>query len=257
MKKITVLVLLLSAITVFSQENKSSNSIIPRKMTAEEYERMLVATGGIVQTPIRGPVLKYINLQNRISLERITETVVQIDRIFHLPYMIEVGRGDYQTAAGESLKGTNCALVVIVADVAEQPSLLLAPGSRWVLVNVWALAADKPNEEKLCKRVQKELWRAFSYSLGAPNSMSSMCLLRPVVGLEGIDSLKGQTICPEPLNKILQTAKDMGMNPVRSIPYKKACEEGWALAPTNHYQKAIWDEVKTRKAANQKPSPAK
>ena len=221
---------------------------MPRKMTAEEQERMLVATGGIVQTPIRGPILKYINLQNRVPVERIAETVLQMDRIFHIPYLIEEGRGDYQSAAGESLKGTNCALVVIIADVADQPSLLLAPGARWALVNVWALSTDKPNAEKLCKRVQKELWRAFSYSLGAPNSMSSMCLLRPVVGLEGIDSLKGQTICPEPLNKILQTARDMGMNPVRLVPYKKACDEGWAPAPTNHYQKAIWEEVKMKKS---------
>ena len=28
------------------------------------------------------------------------------------------------------------------------------------------------------------------------------------------------------------------------MTYKEACEEGWAPAPTNEIQKAIWDKVR-------------
>jgi hypothetical protein len=247
MKVFIAIIAMLVMSEVHAQENKDVKVPGPRKMTAEDYERMLVATGGLVQTPSKGLFIKYINLQKRVPLEKISETVKQIDRIFHFPHVVEESQGDYQSAAALSLKGTNCALVIIVADVVGQPSLLLAPGSRWALVNVSELSVDKPDAEKLVKRVQKELWRAFAYSMGAPNSLSSMCLLRPVIGVEGIDSLKGQTICPEPLSKIMQNAKDMGLSSQKFVPYKKACEEGWAAMPTNHYQKVIWEEVKAKK----------
>ena len=34
-----------------------------------------------------------------------------------------------------------------------------------------------------------------------------------------------------------------GVTPWKVTTYKRACEEGWAPAPTNEYQQAIWDKV--------------
>ena len=34
-----------------------------------------------------------------------------------------------------------------------------------------------------------------------------------------------------------------GITPWYQTTYHKAVEEGWAPAPTNEYQKAIWDKV--------------
>ena len=33
------------------------------------------------------------------------------------------------------------------------------------------------------------------------------------------------------------------MTETKASTYRKACQEGWALAPTNDVQKAIWKEV--------------
>ena len=34
-----------------------------------------------------------------------------------------------------------------------------------------------------------------------------------------------------------------GVTPLRIATYRQACREGWAPAPTNDVQKAIWDKV--------------
>ncbi len=41
----------------------------------------------------------------------------------------------------------------------------------------------------------------------------------------------------------LKYLADMGGKPQSRTTYRKACEEGWAPAPTNDVQKAIWDKV--------------
>ena len=48
----------------------------------------------------------------------------------------------------------------------------------------------------------------------------------------------------------------MGIPQIRRVSYKNACEEGWAPAPTNEFQKAIWEKVKAEKEAAAKPDEA-
>ncbi len=40
---------------------------------------------------------------------------------------------------------------------------------------------------------------------------------------------------------------NLGIKQFTRTIYKKACEEGWAPAPTNDYQKAVWEQVKADK----------
>ena len=35
----------------------------------------------------------------------------------------------------------------------------------------------------------------------------------------------------------------IGVTPERQVMYLRACHEGWAPAPTNEYQKVIWDKI--------------
>ena len=45
------------------------------------------------------------------------------------------------------------------------------------------------------------------------------------------------------VNRQLKYLAGMNVTPRVRVTYKKACEEGWAPAPTNDIQKAIWDKV--------------
>ena len=38
-------------------------------------------------------------------------------------------------------------------------------------------------------------------------------------------------------------SEDGTMYPVMMVTYGRAVREGWAPAPTNEYQKAIWDKI--------------
>jgi hypothetical protein len=46
--------------------------------------------------------------------------------------------------------------------------------------------------------------------------------------------------------------KPLGVLPAQRATDMKACQEGWAPAPTNDVQKAIWEKVKAEKS--EKPS---
>ena len=49
-------------------------------------------------------------------------------------------------------------------------------------------------------------------------------------------------------------AKAYGIPFVRRVPYLMAVRQGWAPAPTNDIQKAIWEKVKAEKEAAAKPA---
>ena len=66
--------------------------------------------------------------------------------------------------------------------------------------------------------------------------------MKPVSTLEELDGI-GQYICPEPLPAIVSHLKQLGVKPIVTSTYRQAVREGWASAPTNEYQKAIWDKV--------------
>ncbi len=150
------------------------------------------------------------------------------------------------TAALAALKDPAVAAVVVVGDSAGYPALLVAPESRWALVNVAALGGPDTAPDTLAERTIKEVWRAFGYLMGAAHSNFETCLMKPVLAPADLDALKVKCISPEPLNKILAHAQKLGIKPARMTTYRKAVEEGWAPAPTNDVQKALWDEVKNK-----------
>ena len=45
------------------------------------------------------------------------------------------------------------------------------------------------------------------------------------------------------IQRAIESLKVYGVTPQEMSTYKKACQEGWAPAPTNEYQKAVWDKV--------------
>lgn len=137
--------------------------------------------------------------------------------------------------------GANAAVFLVDDDVL--PALLVAPERRWAFVNVRPLAADKPDQERLEFRTRSELWRAFAMVLGAGDTESTACVMNPCVSLADLDKAESGMISMEPLATIQAHAKKIGITPYVRAFYRTACKEGWAPAPTNEYQRAIWDKV--------------
>jgi len=221
---------------------------VRRTPSPEARAAMLAKTGGFIQARAEGPALLFLNAQTRVPASVIDEPVEQIGKILRLSAI----RKDALDAAEPikvalvALQDKDVAAVVVVGDTAGYPSLLIAPESRWALVNVAALDGKGVSAETLADRTNKEVWRAFGYLMGAAHSNFEGCLMKPVLTPVDLDALKGKCLSPEPLGKIMAHVQKLGMKPRRMTTYRKAVEEGWAPAPTNDLQRAIWDEVKNQ-----------
>jgi len=206
---------------------------------------LLAKTGGMIQAAATGPVILFLNAQKRVTAPALRETPDQIQKLLYLPCTFRDKPSETPIAdAINALAETNCAGVIVIGDSAGYPSLLVAPENRWVLINVAALGGQDVSIEQLTERVQKETWRAFGYVMGAANSNFEHCLLKPVFQPADLDALKIKVLSPEPFNKIMLQAQKLGMSSVRITSYRKAVQEGWAPAPTNDCQRAIWQELK-------------
>lgn len=206
---------------------------------------MLARTGGIIQSPATGPSILFLNTQKRVSAATLHETSDKIQRFLRLPCTLDTRSGKEPMAdAGQALADSKIAAVIVLCDSSSLPSLLVAPEKRWAIINVAALDGTFTSSEKVAERVQKEMWRAFGYVMGAANSNFEHCLLKPVFATADLDALTPKSLSPEPFAKIMTQAQKMGIKPARMTSYRKAVEEGWAPAPTNDFQRAIWQELK-------------
>jgi len=218
-------------------------------MTAEARAKVLAHTGGIVQQKTNSLGVVFLNLQDRVGKEDLTQVPEAVSRLFRIDSTLKNRPGAGQApmrAAMDELKDAKTGLAVVICDSPDIPSLLVAPESRWAMVNVAPLSVDKPAPDILASRVQKEQWRAFAHVAGMANANATNCLMLTVRSPGDLDKL-GKNPSIEVIAKLFPGITKLGIVPARMTSYRKACEEGWAPAPTNDFQKAIWDEVRGKK----------
>ena len=139
-------------------------------------------------------------------------------------------------------KNPTGAMIAVIDDPA-QPTILVAPEDGWATLNVAKLKSDKPSAELLKLRLHKEFWRTFAYLMGAANAQQQPCLMRPITSVADLDSHKVAVLSPGPMGNVAASMSMMGFARTEYATFRRACEEGWAPAPTNDVQKAIWDKV--------------
>ena len=126
----------------------------------------------------------------------------------------------------------------------KETPLVVMPDNATATVSIAALTADKPSEEVLGSRVCKELWRGLIYTLGGGNTYVQQCVMKQISSLPELDALPSRTACPDAFMRVTESAKALGIQPARRVTYRQACKEGWAPAPTNDVQQAIWSQVR-------------
>ena len=214
------------------------------KVTPEERrERIYNKTGGFVQRPVEGKFLKIVNAAG-ISDTALAEVRREVDIAVRFPTVITVGGSDVNAA-----KDDKTGFVLVVAKEGG-PRILAAPEDGWAKVDVAGLDAD--GKEKFELRARKEIWRGLVYGLGGGNSKFPQCIMKPMRTVAELDANGAQMACPEAYEPITASAKMFGIKPNYPATYLQACCEGWAPAPTNDVQKAIWEKVKAEKSV--KPS---
>ena len=145
------------------------------------------------------------------------------------------------------MKEKSAGAAVLIGEEDGLPAIIVAPEKSWAVVNVTALAGDFPPKDALAVRARKELVRAAAWALGAGESMMKPCIMQYEPTLAALDANRLMMPSPDPVMRMVNGAMARGIDTIREDTYRRACEEGWAPAPTNDVQKAIWAKVKADK----------
>ena len=134
-------------------------------------------------------------------------------------------------------------IVIRLEEVNRDECIIVAPENFWVSVNVKALGSDNAPKTLVEGRLLKELKRAFAFICGGTCSTYEGGLCGVASTLADIDAIAAELYTPDMDVRIANNLCSTGIKPYRIAKYADAVQEGWAPAPTNEYQQAIWDKV--------------
>ena len=132
---------------------------------------------------------------------------------------------------------------------------MIAPEEMWGFINTAKLKKETTDQQSYHSRIRKSLSRAITYVLGGASSRSKSSVMQTISSINQLDLIKNEIPSSDVLINIYQNLNKIGITQNKLTTYLKACEEGWAPAPTNEFQKAIWDKVHAMPTAPLKIKP--
>lgn len=242
---ILVLMLSLTPALVFADGNAPASGTKP-KLTKREM--VMKRTGGVLEDrrTLEGQ-FAFINLQQKVPASAFDNFVVgTMKQFFRTDFILVQSDAKFSMASAVSQREkAKAQAAVFIVDQSDLPTFVVVPEGNYAVVNVAALAADKPAEDVLARRVCREMWRGLAYVAGI-DSMDDICVVHPVSNLKELDGLKANALSQEYLMRVKMFLPKIGIKPTKRCTYRQACEEGWAPPPTNQYQKVIWDSIKNK-----------
>jgi hypothetical protein len=215
--------------------------VSPEELAARKAERQAefdIRTGGrIVKPGTQQGEIVYADCQTRIPKAWIEESVAYFAK--ETRFKISLKGGTSFDLNNPKIEG-NATLFII--DDASLPTILVAPENRWAFVNIAPIAKEQ-RPAFFEARVKKELSRGFAYLCGAANSQYQRALTRGIVNHADLDKNPDLSLPVDVIQRFKGYMETLDVRPAIMTTYKKACQEGWAPAPTNEFQKAIWDKV--------------
>lgn len=122
----------------------------------------------------------------------------------------------------------------------DAPVMTVFPEEAVALVNVKPLYS--PDLKTRNTRFIKEFWRAIGYALGGyGNVLQPSSIMQPVYSIAELDAIKASKLTPQQMAAVSATRAQTRIFGKGAVPYSRACREGWAPAPTNDVQKALYE----------------
>ncbi len=245
MKKI--LFLMVATVTALNMlaAPESKKKLTPEERAARR-EMMLKRTGGLIHLPGTGAIGVF-NAQKVVAQEKISANAKVLGNMLRGITITEKDNAFSLATAVETMKRENVAAAVFVVDDPALPMSLVAIEGNWGIVNVAQLKADNPDEAKLTSRFRKEFVRITSVVFSGVLSQYKNSTLLTANSAQDLDKIVGENYTFDSLNGMLRHLNDLGVKPGSMTTYRKACMNGTAAAPTNDYQKAVWESVKAEK----------
>lgn len=208
--------------------------------------RKLKRTGGQIEKPgsQKGYMIvldaqKAAASTNILNLTQTMSKFTKIEIKYERADPAAVAGGDWNAIMKQ--KGALAIIAVVYDD--KTPSVLVAPYDQWAVVNVKKVEAglnDAGKARFLDSRAAKLVAKAMAMLAGScsqfPHSPAS------ALTLDEIDS-SGEMLPVDQIEHVTKFMLKLGATRKIVTTYRIACQDGWAPAPTNDFQKAIWNEV--------------
>jgi hypothetical protein len=210
---------------------------------AERREALIARVGGLV--PRQGTPLgriAFINAQKKIPIDELKDTFANnSSKVKGVDFWINAE--SVTVANANKLKKANDAQIAIfIVDVPDLPMSLMAIEEGWAIMNVRALEDGKPSAELLRHRTKIEFARVYGILCGGASSQFKSRIMNEVSKPSDLNGCTDE-LPVDVTAKIPIYLEAHGVRSLQLIPYRRAVQEGWAPAPTNDVQKAIWDKV--------------
>ena len=244
MMKLKIMLLIVCALTGVSAFAADGSAATTNTHAKVKLPRGMRRYGGIIQVPNsqKGPIM-IINAQRKLPLDKIRAGMDEFAQSQKFNVKLMNGEATTPEKASEDMKRLGADVAVFIQEnPASSITLLNAPEQRWTILNVSAITASARNEVFAAARIRKELMRGFLCAAGAMNSQYQGSMMSAIKEPKDLDKM----LEDPPIDAIVRAIESLkvhGVTPQEVATYKKACEEGWAPAPTNEYQKAVWDKV--------------
>ena len=238
MKKLVFAVGIIVSLVAVAEQQAVTNAVTDAQKKAQRAEvrkRMFAKTGGLIECKAKGKVA-IVNCQSRISKEVVAAKVTDIRKVLR----IQIDELEAEPFSAKNAfercralpKGAAAALYIV--DSPDMPMSLTSIEEHWAVINVTDL-----NDRRFARQFTRGLTLAF----GGVHSQFKASPMQPVSKPEDLDKLVSDGVAFDSLNGIVQSLRALGVTQAFPSTYRKAVMEGWAPAPTNDVQKAIWEEV--------------
>ena len=193
--------------------------------------------GGFLEKPgtAKGSIV-YVNCQQKAPKSWIDESIAYFCEV--TKFKVNYAEGTFDIKAPKF----DGEVAIFIIEDETLPPILVAPENKWALVNITPIAKEQ-RPIFFEQRTKKELSRAFAYLCGATGSKYERSLTRGITSQAELDKNYDYELPMDIVQRFWDYMKPLGVLPAQRATYLKACEEGWAPAPTNDVQKAIWDKV--------------
>ena len=208
--------------------------------------RSVLRRSGMVMRPgtPKGRIL-VLNCQRELAMTNFVVALQNLGKDYAKWDVVCSAAEDPKGAFGEAKAAHKADIAVFVVNDEATPSLLQAPDDGWVAVNIARLSRNLLSEDAKRRffesRCRKQIMRAVALACGAAGSTYPGNIM-DVTKVEDLDIMK--EFVPEDKADICDRyLSNAGFKAKQIVPYFRAVREGWAPAPTNDAQKAIWEKV--------------
>ena len=208
----------------------------------DKMAEFIAKTGGMIDPPPGGKSLVLLDAREKDS-----STLSNLLVAAEMQLSISCEERDVKLAAADDpvktafgVRRDGAGAVVLFYEREGCPVLTAYPEDAVVLVNLQPL--QDPTYNVYRKRLVKEFWRSVALALGGyGNQMQLMSALQPAFSVKDLDEVRGVSLSPLQINAIQNAKGKLGIFGKRSVPYSRACREGWAPPPTNDVQRALYN----------------